>query len=636
MAFKDVLRKQRSSGSGVLSSLASATGRSVMESLDIRNYLFTKDSLLGSLFPKVKGFKADGGVSKKSPTSLMSGGSGGLSDAKLDIISQNTQISAKNSLVLPSMARDMNVMRQNIVKMVKLSGGNASTKADMFFLKASEREKSYESQMSSVKTPTKVESSEETGNKRGGILSRLSLVLMPLVGKLILVTGAVGLMYFAIKKLVDFIKGSWLGKKLGISGGSEGGDDSGIGGDNGSSLDFQNDLANVAAATGGTLAGVAAVKGASKLVGATKASGTAVLDARTMSVGYLSESKPTTKWGRFLKFVAQKSPKLWGKVGLKLAQAGALASVPLVGWVAAAVQLGLSLWAAWEIYELWREFTGTEADETTTNSGEENYAASNEFNLQNEQSTSVPTSTPVPIPQKVGMEAGRGTNRAPTPAPANQSSGLNIESIMEQVRRAEGGPMGYDAANRGKAGDTPGGMPGLSSMTVGEVRRLQKERQLFAAGAYQIIPDTMDMIMKNGIAKDSDIFNKETQDKMGRWLINRRMRIAERQGTDPQKELAKEFASIANPETGRSHYAGVGNNKASIASLDGSNNNRGSVLNTGSVSVASASAAGSSQPIVVNAPTNNVNNSSTSGGGGGGMPSVVDQDFMRYLVGKMA
>jgi hypothetical protein len=122
---------------------------------------------------------------------------------------------------------------------------------------------------------------------------------------------------------------------------------------------------------------------------------------------------------------------------------------------------------------------------------------------------------------------------------------------------------------------------------------------------------------------------------MGRWLINRRIRIAERQGTDPQKELAKEFASIANPETGRSYYAGVGNNKASIASLDGSNNNRGSVLNTGSVSVASAAMGSSTQPIVVNAPTNNVNNS-TSGGGGGGMPSVVDQDFMRYLVGKMA
>jgi hypothetical protein len=159
MAFKDILRKQRTSGSGAISSLASAAAMSGAEALDIRNYLFTKDSFLGALFPKVKGYKASGTTSKTSPTSLMSSsGVGGMSDAKLDIISQNTKISAKNSMMVPSMARDMNVMRQNIVKLVKLSGGTASTKADMFFLRASEREKAYESQISGEKSPTKVES----------------------------------------------------------------------------------------------------------------------------------------------------------------------------------------------------------------------------------------------------------------------------------------------------------------------------------------------------------------------------------------------------------------------------------------------------------------------------------------------
>jgi len=654
MAFKDVLRNQRMKGGGITSSLASAAMQSSAEALDIRNYLFTKDSILGSLFPKIKGYKASTGKTKTSPSSLVtSGGSSGLSDAKLDIISQNTKISAKNSMMMPGMARDMNVMRQNIVKMVKLSGGSPSTKADMFFMKASEREKSYESQLGSTKTPTKVESSEETGNKKGGILASLGLVLMPLVGKLILVTGVVGLMYLAIKKFVNWFSDSWLGKKLGLDKETNGG----AGGDGGSSS-FGKTATDIAAAAAGTLAGVSAVKGASKLVSATKAGSTAILDARTMSVGQMANSSPKTTWGKFLKFVAQKSPKLWGKVGLRLAQAGVLATVPVVGWVGAAVQLGFSLWMAWEIYELWREFSGISDDSTPINNGEDNYAMSNEFSSletipvqvqtnSSTQQTTPPTqgsgkrtryrgkqkSTPTQVPSTPSSGSSGST---PTPAPANQSNGLNIESIMEQVRKAEGGPMGYDAANRGKAGDTPGGMPGLSSMTVGEVRRLQKERQLFAAGAYQIIPNTMDMIIKNGIAKDSDIFNKETQDKMGRWLINRRIRIAERQGTDPQKELAKEFASIANPETGRSYYAGVGNNKASIASLDGSNNNRGSVLNTGSVSVASAAMGSSTPPIVVNAPTNNVNNTTAGGGGGGGMPSVVDQDFMRYLVGKMA
>jgi hypothetical protein len=49
----------------------------------------------------------------------MGASSSALSDAKLDVISQNTKISAKNSMTMPSMARDMNVMRQNIVKLVQ-------------------------------------------------------------------------------------------------------------------------------------------------------------------------------------------------------------------------------------------------------------------------------------------------------------------------------------------------------------------------------------------------------------------------------------------------------------------------------------------------------------------------------------
>jgi hypothetical protein len=173
---------------------------------------------------------------------------------------------------------------------------------------------------------------------------------------------------------------------------------------------------------------------------------------------------------------------------------------------------------------------------------------------------------------------------APTPAANSQSSGLDIESIMEQVRRVEGGRMGYDAANRGRAGDTPGGMPGLSGMTIAQVRQLQKERKLFAAGAYQIIPSTMNMILENGVVKESDIFNKATQDKMGRWLIERRINLANRRGEDPQLQLSQEFASIANPETGRSFYEGKGGNKALISSIYGPDNNRGSFLASASTS----------------------------------------------------
>jgi hypothetical protein len=239
MAFRDILRKQRQSGAGLLSAVAGATGARVREAVDIRNYLFSKGSLLGALFPNIKGFKAEAKSpkSRTSPTSLLSMPSTGsaLTDAKLDIIGQNTKISAKNSLSIPSMARDMNVMRQNIIKLVKLSGGKASTKADMFFMKSSEREKAYESQIQESKSPTKLGSTSEMASGagpsgaslgllglagRGGlarVFAPLMLGLLPLIGKILIVTGAISLLYIAIREFVDWFRESWIGQQLGFN-----------------------------------------------------------------------------------------------------------------------------------------------------------------------------------------------------------------------------------------------------------------------------------------------------------------------------------------------------------------------------------------------------------------------------------
>jgi len=244
MAFRDLIRKQRQAGAGILPAVGSAAGASIREAVDIRNILFSKGSILGTLFPNVKGFKADAKAAKTrtSPISLMptEASSSALSDAKLDIISQNTKISAKNSLVMPAMARDMNVMRQNIVKLVKLSGGKPSARADMFFMKAGERERAYEAQMQETKAPSKVDSAEESTDRdkrsSGGFLGALGSIfagagrgslsrifaplllgLIPLVAKIILVTGVVTLLYVAIKEFVDWFRNSWIGEKLGFS-----------------------------------------------------------------------------------------------------------------------------------------------------------------------------------------------------------------------------------------------------------------------------------------------------------------------------------------------------------------------------------------------------------------------------------
>ena len=63
MAFRDILKKQRESGKGLISSIASASNKSMLESVDPRNKIFKKGSLLNSLFPNVKGYKAEGGKS---------------------------------------------------------------------------------------------------------------------------------------------------------------------------------------------------------------------------------------------------------------------------------------------------------------------------------------------------------------------------------------------------------------------------------------------------------------------------------------------------------------------------------------------------------------------------------------------
>ena len=65
--------------------------------------------------------------------------SGGDANAFLKII-------AKNFMSIHLMARDLNVARQNSIKLVKLEGGESTNKADAQFLKAGEREAKLESE----------------------------------------------------------------------------------------------------------------------------------------------------------------------------------------------------------------------------------------------------------------------------------------------------------------------------------------------------------------------------------------------------------------------------------------------------------------------------------------------------------
>ena len=174
--FTDIVKEQRSQGVGVFSSLGKAAGQRTLERIDPRNYLFNRKGLATALFPGLKGYqaKAGTGTSKLSDsTSTLSSSQTDSITSKLDELKATQQETAKYSSVLPSMARDMNVMSQNIIKLVKLSGGKATNRANDFFMSAKQREETYESRFGKKSTsPTSVNS--KGGEKeKSGVLSSL-------------------------------------------------------------------------------------------------------------------------------------------------------------------------------------------------------------------------------------------------------------------------------------------------------------------------------------------------------------------------------------------------------------------------------------------------------------------------------
>ena len=190
--LSSVVRKYRQSGRGVVGSLAGGIGEKLKERMDPRSLLFKRDGMMTALFPSLKGFQAKGASEKSvsgATSELLSSGIGALQPV-MESIDINSRISAKNSTVLPMMGRDMNVMRQNMVKLVKLQGGNPSTRADMFFMRAKDREAAYESQFGKKTTPTQVKDSNK--KDMGFLAQMLMTAVAPLAAILTSLTTAIG------------------------------------------------------------------------------------------------------------------------------------------------------------------------------------------------------------------------------------------------------------------------------------------------------------------------------------------------------------------------------------------------------------------------------------------------------------
>lgn len=161
---------------GLVSGAVAAGSKRIKEMFDLRNVLFSGSGLKSVIGRKIfgKGYTA---TPDSTVASKISAAAPGFSSESIDVlisIKKDTRISAKNSMVLPSMARDMNLMRQNISRLVKLQGGTASTKADMFFKRAGERESAYEAQFAKKVEPVQVVKTEtKKDGANAGILAGL-------------------------------------------------------------------------------------------------------------------------------------------------------------------------------------------------------------------------------------------------------------------------------------------------------------------------------------------------------------------------------------------------------------------------------------------------------------------------------
>ena len=146
-----------------------------------------------------------------------------------------------------------------------------------------------------------------------------------------------------------------------------------------------------------------------------------------------------------------------------------------------------------------------------------------------------------------------------------------VEPLANLIASGEGS---WDSVNRGRAGDTPGGIKRLTGksfkeMTIAQVIDLQRTR-IFAVGRYQMLPGTLKLAVRKSGIKKSELFTNENQNILFATLLeHKRPRIAAYlKGFDVDlgkalDDLAMEWACVGWRD-GYSYYS-QGGNRASIS-----------------------------------------------------------------------
>ena len=186
--LSEIISRRRSSGQSRTGALFGSLKDKIKETIDPRR-IFNQTGILTALFPSLKAYKADSKPQKFNNTGAPSWLDVKTKNVQVEKIEKNTEIFAKNSMYFPEIARDINVSRINVGKLVKLVSPAAAEKADMYYKKTSEMEKSYESKFKS-------ESKKSTRVDNKSKKSSFSWI------KMIGLIGTVGVSYL----LLDFIK----------------------------------------------------------------------------------------------------------------------------------------------------------------------------------------------------------------------------------------------------------------------------------------------------------------------------------------------------------------------------------------------------------------------------------------------
>jgi hypothetical protein len=155
--------------------------------------------------------------------------------------------------------------------------------------------------------------------------------------------------------------------------------------------------------------------------------------------------------------------------------------------------------------------------------------------------------------------------------------------LGDLIAVAESGKAAYDAFTRGVPGEQPDTTVEVSKMSISEVLALQglpsgDPKRLFAVGKYLLIPMTLRSAVTALKIDGDEKYSPALQEKIFRdYLIAIKRPQVKNYVTgsstgvglaDAQTALAREFASVGDPSTGRSIFAGAGENRAIIAPAD--------------------------------------------------------------------